>query len=96
MIEEYRQTMQSRVFHNNTFFPDDFGDLGIIDHTHDTHSDFLLEFLEVIFIAAWRNRQYTAESGRSSSQNALTLPIIAHLVSMTPLFLRFLTRGSRF
>ena len=29
------------VFHNNTFFPDDIGDLGIIDHTHNTHSDFL-------------------------------------------------------
>ena len=51
--------LASRVFHDNSFFSDDIGDLGIIDHTHITHSDFFLEFLGVILIAAWHYRKFT-------------------------------------
>ena len=43
------------MFHNNVFFLYDLGGLGISDHTHTVHSDFHLEFLEVIFIAARRD-----------------------------------------
>ena len=56
-----------KVFHNNIFFPDDIGDLGITDHTHNTRSDFLFEFLEVIVIAPWRYLNFTPEiEGRRS------------------------------
>ena len=76
----------TRVFHNNIFFSDDIGDLGIIDHTHNTHSDFLWEILEAIFIAAWHYRKFNPESERRRSQNALNLPKIDQLAHM-PLFL---------
>ena len=33
-----------RVFHNNILFSYDIVDLGIIDHTHNTHSDFFGTF----------------------------------------------------
>ena len=42
----------NRVFHNNVFFSDDLGALGISDHTHKVDSDFCWEFFGVIFIAA--------------------------------------------
>ena len=70
-----------RVFHNKTFFSDDIGDLGFIDDTHNTHSDFFLEFSEVIFIAAWRYRKFYPEIERRRSQNALNLPIIAQMLN---------------
>ena len=74
------------MFYNNIFLSDDIGDLGIIDYTHNTHSDFFLEFLEVIFIAAWHYRKFNPESERRKFQNALNLPKIDQLAHM-PLFL---------
>ena len=88
--------MPSGVFHNKKFFSDDIGDLGIIDHTHDTHSDFVLEFLEVIFIAAWHYRNFIPESERKRSQNALNLQTIDQLAHINPLSLCFVTQGSCF
>ena len=38
------------MIHNDIIFSDDIGDLGIIDHTHNTHFDFFVEFLEVIIL----------------------------------------------
>ena len=93
---QYSHNAMNRVFHNNIFFSDDIGDLRIIDHTHITHSDFFLEFLGVIFIAAWHHCKFTPESEQRRSQNALDLPIIAQLAHVTPLSLCFLIQGSRF
>ena len=77
--------IMNRVFHDNTFFSDDIGDLGIIDHTHNIHSDFFFEF--------WDYRKFGPDIERRISQNILNLRVIAQLISFS---LCFGTQRSRF